>query len=67
LINAYSSYAEYLGIRKTSWIKPTIILSYFDQANVIDFKRCNSYKKFVEEYQTDGSDILEDIVLEQES
>ena len=29
LKTAYSSYGEYLGIRKTAWIKPELILSFF--------------------------------------
>jgi putative transposase len=50
LTKAYSSYAEYLGQRKTSWIKPEVVLQHFDKANTNFFKRTNSYKKFVEDY-----------------
>ena len=39
----YSSYPEYLGLRKTNWIKTETILSYFSQTGF------NSYKSFVED------------------
>ena len=40
----YSSYPEYLGARVTSWIKPKVVLSFFD-------KKKRSYKDFVEKYE----------------
>lgn len=63
LTKAYSSYAEYLGIRNTEWVKPQIILQYFDQAKT-DFIKTNSYKDFVEKYKRDNDSILEGIILE---
>ncbi|MCX6704732.1 MAG: transposase [Candidatus Woesebacteria bacterium] len=67
LSDAYSSYGEYLGLRKTDWIKPNIILSYFNQEVLTDFKKINTYKKFVEEYKTDSENILDNITLDEES
>lgn len=54
-----SSYPEYLGERKTSWIHPEEILSYFSKTNP-KF----SYKSFVEEQ--DDYSILKDKLLEVE-
>lgn len=71
IVNAYSSYGEYLGLRKTDWIKPDIILSYFNQAALPDFKKFNSYKKFVEKYsinsEINSEEILNEITLETNS
>ncbi len=39
----YTSYAEYLGERVTSWVNPTVILSSFQETF--------SYKNFVERYE----------------
>lgn len=63
LIDAYSSYAEYLGIRKTRWVKPKVILSFFENASA-DFKRVNTYKGFVEKYKKDSGKVLGDLRLE---
>jgi len=65
LVNAYSSYAEYLGIRHTDWIKPKLILSYFtNQKTIPEFTAINTYKSFVENYLKDNSNILEGLRLE---
>lgn len=63
LTKAYSSYAEYLGIRKTIWVKPDVILKYFSQVKS-DFKSVNTYKGFVENYKKDSSQTLEELILE---
>jgi len=64
LPSAYSSYADYLGIRKTSWISTGEILSFFDKAKADFFKRTNSYKDFVEDHKADTASILGEIVIE---
>lgn len=64
LTQAYSSYAEYLGIRNTLWIKPESILTYFNNAILPDFKKINSYKDFVENYNIDSSEVLGDLTLD---
>jgi putative transposase len=51
LRNAYSSYGEYLGLRKTEWIKPALILSFFQPGKLPFLKHINNYQKFVE-YET---------------
>jgi len=65
LVNAYSSYGEYLKIRNTSWINTDLILSYFENnKNSPEFKNTNTYKDFVENYLDENSDILESLKLE---
>jgi putative transposase len=64
LEGAYSSYADYLGIRATPWVKPNVILSFFNQANLLDFENTGTYKNFVEKYKDDGSKLLGDLKLE---
>lgn len=63
LETAYSSYANYLGIRKTTWVKPQIILSFFENAKK-DFLKNNTYKKFVEDYQINPAENLGELTLE---
>jgi putative transposase len=41
-----SSLSDYLGITHTSWLKPNMIMSFFNQNNPN-----NSYESFVREYQ----------------
>ena len=48
LVNAYSSYGDYLGLRKTEWVKPEIILSAFEPTKLPFLKHTNTYKSFVE-------------------
>jgi putative transposase len=48
LTNWYSSYAEYLRIRKTKWIKPKIILDFFERKTLPEIQDVISYKSFVE-------------------
>ena len=54
----YSSYPEYLGLRSTSWVKPEIVLSKFD-----------NYKAFVEKYELDQKEKanLTGIIFESET
>lgn len=67
ILNGYSSYAEFLRIRKSAWIKPTDILSYFgNEKNKIlpRVKNTNSYKSFVENLEIDSEDYLGKLTLE---
>jgi len=64
IAEAYSSYADYLGIRKTKWIKPDIILSFFSQKTLPFLHKINSYKVFVENYQEESKKILGNLTLE---
>jgi len=65
LLTAYSSYPEYVGVRNTDWVKPKLVLSYFNnQKFVPEFKKTSTYKKFVEDYLKDNSLVLENLTLE---
>lgn len=48
IINAYSSYGEYLGIRKTEWVKPDMILASFQPSKLPFLQHTNTYRSFVE-------------------
>lgn len=64
LESAYSSYSHYLGKTKSDWVKPDMILSYFDQATKDFLKGSNTYKKFVENYKKDSAEILGKLTLD---
>ena len=53
------SYLEYLGRRKSAWIHPEEILSYFDQANP-----SLSYENFVK--QSNDGELLQKLALEED-
>ncbi|MBU0569276.1 transposase [Patescibacteria group bacterium] len=61
---AYSSYGEYLGLRKTKWIKPDIVLNFFNKKTILELDKINSYKDFVENSKKDSTDFLGDLTLE---
>lgn len=52
-----SSYPEFLGLRKTEWVHPEEVLSFFSENNP-----ALSYKSFVE--QKDRMDIIGNLVIE---
>lgn len=64
LLNSYSSYADYLGKRKTSWLHPEEILSFFKTAQRASLKDILSYQSFVEDYVQPPEEILGDLILE---
>jgi putative transposase len=68
LVSAYSSYANYVGLKNNAWLKPHPVLDYFNQPVNPEFKKFNSYKKFVEDYDIDinsqSKNILGDLALE---
>jgi putative transposase len=65
LTEAYSSYADYLGIRNTSWVNTKTILAYFNQVKTLDFKSVNKYMDFVEKYNSKNIiNILDGLTLE---
>lgn len=53
----YTSLPEFLGQRKTDWVKPSIILNYFSKKN-----DKNSYNQFVQE--TNNVDVIDNLTLE---
>lgn len=64
LTEAYSSYADYLGLRKTFWLKPDAVLSFFNQKTLPFLKKVNSYRDFVEKFKEDSKEILGELTLE---
>lgn len=64
LINTYSSYANYLELRKTKWVKPKFILKFFNNTVIPEIKKINSYKDFVESYKKDSAEVLGKLTLE---
>lgn len=47
----YSSYGDYLGKRKTGWVKTEDILSYFRTERKTELVDYSSYQSFVEDYK----------------
>lgn len=64
LVNAYSSYGEYLGMRKTHWINSKEILAFFQPGTLPFLKHVNSYKNFVEDTKFDSETELGNLTLE---
>ena len=63
----YSSYADYLGQRKTQWLFKDDIMRYFKIAQKDDPQDFLYYQDFVENYsdETDETDeVLGDLILE---
>jgi len=51
LSNWYSSYSDYLGTKKTPWVKPKLILSFFSETQTLAPHTPTSYQQFVESKQ----------------
>ena len=64
LIKTYSSYADYLGLRRTIWLKPASILKFFDNKTIPEIIKINTYKDFVENYRKDSKQVLGEMALE---
>ena len=64
LADAYSSYADYLKLKNTPWVKPERILAFFSQGKLPFMRKINTYKSFVEKYQTNSKHLLGDMALE---
>lgn len=64
LVEAYSSYADYLKLRKTNWVNTKLILNYFNNLTIPEIKKFNNYKKFVEEYTENSENILGNLIIE---
>ena len=60
----YSSYAEYLGLRSTSWIKPQEILSFFRSPQNLHQKDYLSYESFVESLPEEVINTIPNFTLE---
>jgi putative transposase len=61
---AFSSYADYLGKRNTSWINTKTILVYFKTAQKTNFKDILSYQSFVEDYIQDPKELIAGLTLD---
>lgn len=61
----YSSYGDYLGFRKTKWVKTELILSFFKGAQKTHLKDILSYQSFVEDYFQDPAKLLSELTLEE--
>lgn len=64
-----SSYAQYLGTRVTSWVKPKVVQSFFDKAKTDLSKETHSYKDFVEKYELNQKEkeLIESITFDSEA
>ena len=60
----YSSYGDYLGKRKTSWVRPEEILTFFKTAQRANLKDILSYQSFVEGYKEDSKETLGTIAID---
>jgi putative transposase len=61
----YSSYKYYLGLAKAGWVKPDLILNYFNQTKSLPFLNIfQSYKNFVEDYRGDSKEIIGNLAIE---
>lgn len=61
---SYSSYSEYLKVRKTSWVNPEVVLKFFLTKTLPGMVKINSYKSFVENYKRDSKSFLGDLTLD---
>lgn len=66
LEEGYSSYADFVGIRKTDWLKPEIVLSFFNSEKNLNLSKSNTYKHFVETFRVDSKNFIQDLILEVE-
>ena len=70
-LDGYCSYPEYLGLKETSWVKPNVVLAFFNKG-AGDYKSKDSassaYRDFVEKYKLDPKEkeLLEGITFESE-
>ena len=64
LADAYSSYSHYIGKVKADWVKPDLILSYFNKATKDFLKGTNTYKNFVEKFKKDSGEVLGKLALD---
>lgn len=64
LVDAYSSYADYLGKRNTAWVKSEEILASFQLSKFPFLKGRNSYQQFVEFDRINEEILTSDLTLE---
>lgn len=64
LKDAYSSYREYLGLRKTDWIKSRKVLEYFSAPGESKNQDFLSYQSFVEDSLEDPKENISELVID---
>src|SRR3972149_1221260 len=64
ITKAYSSYRDYLRQRRTNWVKPDLVLSFFERNTFPFLKKFNNYRNFVEKYPQESKTILGQITIE---
>ena len=62
--HSYSSYSDYLGERHTKWVKPKIILEFFETQKDSFPGDIFSYQSFVENYEIDPKELVGKLALE---
>lgn len=65
LSKAYSSYADYLGLRHTSWLETDEVLNFFKKGSLLGLRHINSYRAFVESQEIDSEEFLGDLTIEE--
>lgn len=62
----YTSYQEFLGKRTSSWVKPSSVLTLFEQSKNSSYKGTTGYQNFVEHYslKPQETEALARIILE---
>lgn len=60
----YSSYENYLGLRKINWVNTEFILSFFKNAQNMNHKDILSYKGFVEDSLENSEEKLGKLIIE---
>ena len=63
IIDAYSSYSDYLGLTNTNWVSTKTILSFFNSSVIKGLKKVNNYKDFVES-NIDSISVLGDTAID---
>ena len=67
IIEAFSSYGEYLGKRKTSWISTQLILGLFENNRSAETLKIKSYQKFTEGSDNSYSSLPDNIFLDEDN
>ena len=60
----YSSYSDYIGLTNTKWLKPDIVLNFFRAHAYPGFKKINSYRDFIENYDKNSAKVLGKLALD---
>jgi len=64
LQKAYSSYPDYLNLRKTPWLNTKIILSFFKNAQRNSLRDMLSYQSFVEDYEQNPKKSIGELAID---